>query len=158
MESRTQEIGRLKSSLNKDVQKFIQKKITFIEKQLDEVITQLKALAKADGFLTKQINLLKTVDGVGDKVAWKLLSELRFDVIENVSPKAQVAHAGLSPREFSSGSSVKGRPHISRMGNSSIRKMLFLPALGCIKNSNYFTDFYERLVKNGKPKNLSRFF
>ena len=66
-----------------------------------------------------------------------------------------VAHVGLSPREYSSGSSVRGRRHISRMGNSSLRKILFLPALGCIKNPNYFTGFYLNLIEKGKPKKIA---
>lgn len=155
IESRTQEIARLKSSLNKDVQKLIQKKITFIEKQTADVIYKIQNLIKSDIFLSKQIKLLKTIPAVGDKVAWKLLSELKFDNIENISPKAQVTHAGLSPREYSSGSSINGRNHISRMGNSETRKVLFLPALGCIKNPNYFSVFYNRLVDNGKPKKVT---
>ena len=155
VESRTQEIARLKSSLNSEVQKLIQKKILFIEKQIKQVIFKIQQLIKSDEFLTKQINLLKTVDGIGDKVAWKLLSEIKFETIENISPKAQVAHAGLSPKEHSSGSSIKARPHISRMGNSDMRKVLFLPALGCIKNPNHFTPFYLRLLDNGKPKKLA---
>lgn len=155
IESRTQEIGRLKSSLDSEVKKFINKKILFIEKQTKEVISKIQDLIKEDEFLQKQIKLLKTVDGIGDAVAWKLLSELKFEQIENISPKAQVAHAGLSPREHTSGSSIRGRSHISRMGNSDLRKILFLPALGCIKNENYFTAFYNRLLDNGKPKKLA---
>ena len=154
-ESRTQEIGRLKSSLDSEVKKLINKKILFIEKQTKEVISKIQALVNTDEFLKKQISLLKTVDGIGDVVAWKLLSEIKFEDIENISPKAQVAHAGLSPREFSSGVSVRGRSHISRIGNSDLRKILFCPALGCIKNSNYFTPFYLRLLDNGKPKKLA---
>ena len=155
VESRTQEIARLKSSLNSEVQKLIQKKILFVEKQIKQVIFKIQQLIKSDEFLTKQMNLLKTVDGIGDKVAWKLLSEIKFETIDNISPKAQVAQAGLSPKEHSSGSSIKARPHISRMGNSDMRKVLFLPALGCIKNPNHFTPFYLRLLDNGKPKKLA---
>ena len=120
-----------------------------------QIYEALKHYKSSDEFLTKQMNLLKSVDGIGDKVAWKLLSEIKFETIENISPKAQVAHAGLSPKEHSSGSSIKARPHISRMGNSDMRKVLFLPALGCIKNPNHFTPFYLRLLDNGKPKKLA---
>lgn len=155
VESRTQEIARLKSSLDTEVKQLINKKIVFIEKQTAQVIAKIQRLIDSDEFLSKQMKLLKTVDGIGDKVAWKLIAELKFDEIENISPKAQVAHAGLSPRECSSGSSVRGRSHISRMGNSDMRKILFLPALGCIKNENYFTPFYLRLLDNGKPKKLA---
>lgn len=150
IKNRTQEIARFKSSLDKEIQKLIQKNIDFIEKQLKEIIEKINEIVKNDEFLKKQICLLKTIDGIGDKVAWKLLAELKFDDPENISPKAQVAHAGLSPREYSSGSSVRGRTHISKMGNSGIRKVLYLPALGCLKNENYFTPFYKRLIENGK--------
>ena len=41
------------------------------------------------------------------------------------------------------------------MGNSTLRKILFLPALGCIKNPNYFTGFYLNLIEKGKPKKVA---
>ena len=87
---------------------------------------------------------------MGDKSAWVILAELKFDSIENLSPKAQVCNAGLSPRRFESGSSVRGRSHISKMGKSLIRKVLFMPSLSCTLRENYFTPFYNRLKKNGK--------
>lgn len=152
---RTREIARLKSSLDSDVKKLINKNILFIEKQIKDVISKITDLVKQDEFLTKQVALLKTVDCVSDAVAWKLLSEIKCDSIENLSPKAQVANAGLSPKENDSGSKSSGKGHISRMGNSEIRKILFMPALGCIKNENYFTEFYKRLINNGKPKKVA---
>ena len=154
-ESRTQEIARLKSALDSDVKQLINKKIRFIEKQISETIFKIQNLIKEDEFLSKQMKLLKTVDCVGDKVAWVMLAEFKFEDVESISPKAMVAHAGLSPREHSSGSSIRGREHISRMGNSNLRKILFLPALGCIKNPNYFTGFYLNLIEKGKPKKLA---
>ena len=154
-ESRTQEIARLKSALDSDVKQLINKKIRFIEKQISETIFKIQNLIKEDEFLSKQMKLLKTVDCVGDKVAWVMLAEFKFEDVESISPKAMVAHAGLSPKEHSSGSSIRGREHISRMGNSNLRKILFLPALGCIKNPNYFTGFYLNLIEKGKPKKLA---
>lgn len=153
--SRTQEIARLKSCIDSTIEPFIKEKICFIENQIQEIKLQIENLIREDEFLQKQVDLLKSIDGIGNKVAWKLLSEIKFSEIENISPKSQVAHAGLSPREFQSGSSVKGRGHICRMGNSSIRKVLFMPVLSCIKNQNYFYDFYHRLLSNGKPKKVA---
>lgn len=155
VESRTQEIARLKSSLDSDVKQLINKKILFIEKQTRETIAKIQNLIKENEFLNTQMKLLTSVDCVGERVAWVILAEFKFEDIESISPKAMVAHAGLSPREHSSGSCVKGRSHISRMGNASLRKILFLPALGCVKNSNYFSNFYLHLVERGKPKKVA---
>ena len=58
------------------------KKIVFIEKQTVQVIAKIQKLIDSDEFLSTQMKLLKTVDGIGDKVAWKLLAELKFDEIE----------------------------------------------------------------------------
>lgn len=155
IETRTQEIARLKSSLDSDVKQLINKKIVFIEKQTRETIAKIQNLIKEDEFLNTQMKLLTSVDCVGERVAWVMLAEFKFEDIESISPKAMVAHTGLSPREHSSGSSIHSRSHISRMGNSSLRKVLFLPALGCIKRDNYFTNFYMHLVEQGKPKKVA---
>ena len=154
IEERTRKIAQLKSSLDKRVQNYFERSIKFTEKEIEKLESDIKELIKNDDYLNRQISLLKTVDAIGDATAWKLLSEVKVNA-ENINPKAQAANAGLTPREFSSGSSVKGRSHISRMGNSSIRKSLYFPAVSCLKHQNYFYDFYNRLVDSGKPKKLA---
>ena len=151
IEERTRKIAQLKSSLDKRVQNYFERSIKFTEKEIEKLENEIKELIKNDDYLSRQIALLKTVDAIGDTTACKLLSEVKVNA-ENINPKAQAANAGLTPREFSSGSSVRGRTHISRMGNRSIRKSLYMPALSCIKNQNYFYDFYNKLIENGKPK------
>ena len=142
--------GQLEACIDDEIEILIKQNIEFLKLQQKSVIKKIEGMIKLDEFLTKQINLLKTVDGIGDKSAWVILAELKFDSIENLSPKAQVCNAGLSPRRFDSGSSVRGRSHISKMGKSLVRKVLFMPSLGCTKHENYFTPFYNRLKKNGK--------
>ena len=150
VKSLNREFGKLEGCIDEDEKNFIQEHIVFLKQQQKEIIERIKNLIKNDNFLNNQIKLLKTVDGIGDKSAWIILSELKFDSIETLSPKAQVCNAGLSPRHFDSGSSVKSRAHISKMGNKLIRKVLYMPALSRIKRENYFTAFYHRLIKNGK--------
>lgn len=155
VETRTQEIARLKSSLDSEVKQMINKKIRFNEKQMAEIIFKIQELIAQDEFLKTNMQLLKSIDGISDKLAWKMLAELKFEDITEISPKAQVAHAGLSPREFSSGACVRARAHISRMGNSDMRKLLFMPALSCTRYDNYFSKFYFHLLEQGKPKKVA---
>lgn len=150
VKSINRELGKLEGCIDSDERVFIQQHICFLKQQQKEVIEKIKKMIKEDAFLDKQITLLKTVDGIGDKSAWIILSELKFDSIETLSPKAQVANAGLSPRKYDSGDTVRSRTHISKMGNKLIRKVLYMPALSCIKQENHFTSFYQRLIKRGK--------
>ena len=59
---------------------------------------------------------------------------------------------GLSPREFRSGSSVRGRPRLAKAGNARLRKALYLPTLTAIRFNPLLQSFFDRLVAAGKPK------
>ena len=150
VKSLTQETGKLESCLDEYEEKLIDEHINFLKRQQKDVIEKIQTMIKGDEFLNRQITLLKTVDGIGDKSAWVILSELKFDSIENLSPKAQVCNAGLSPRKHDSGNLTGGRTSICKMGNKLIRKVLFMPALRCTKSENHFTAFYNRLRNSGK--------
>jgi transposase len=72
----------------------------------------------------------------------------RCDRVEKV-----VAFIGLAPREFISGSSIKGKPRLSKIGNARLRKALFMPALVSIQCNPIIQIFCHRLKekeKNGK--------
>ena len=72
----------------------------------------------------------------------------RCDRVEKV-----VAFIGLAPRQFISGSSIKGKPRLSKIGNARLRKDLFMPALVSIQCNPIIQIFYHRLKekrKNGK--------
>lgn len=66
--------------------------------------------------------------------------------------KGLVADAGLDPQPHDSGSRVRKRAKISRMGQPTIRRLLFLGALGGVHGKKALRVFYERLVGRGKAK------
>ena len=43
---------------------------------------------------------------------------------------------------------------MSKMGNSNVRKALFMPALVALRHNEAFKVFKERLLAAGKPKML----
>jgi transposase len=65
---------------------------------------------------------------------------------------ARVKYAGLAPREFRSGSSVRPRTRPSKAGNARLRKALFLPTLTAIRFNPVLRAFFDRLVRAGKPR------
>lgn len=56
------------------------------------------------------------------------------------------SYAGLDVKEKQSGTSVKGKPRISKRGNRFLRKSLHLPALSAVKWDENFKSVYARLV------------
>ena len=65
-----------------------------------------------------------------------------------------VAFAGLDPRQHESGSSVRGKPRLSKVGHSFLRKALYMPAMVALYRTDWGKLFHERLAKNGKPPML----
>ncbi len=59
------------------------------------------------------------------------------------------SYAGLTPVIRQSGSSVKGRPRISKIGNQKLRNLLFMCSFNACK------AIYDRLVAKGKSKKLA---
>src|SRR5204863_5902848 len=59
-------------------------------------------------------------------------------------------YAGLTPRQVSSGSSVRKRTRLSKLGNATIRKALFYPAIVAKQHNPIVHAFCARLLAAGK--------
>ena len=105
--------------------------------------------------LREGARLLRTVPGVGERnVLWLLVLLHRWQTLTagRGLAKGLVAYLGLDPQPFESGSSVRRRARISRMGAAHLRRRLFMSALGGTRGNNALRQFYLRLVGRGKPK------
>jgi transposase len=101
--------------------------------------------------LKQQHDLLISIPGIASKTAAVLLAEIgRIEDYQNARQLA--AHAGLTPCERSSGTSVNGKTRLSCTGNSRLRKALYLPAVVSMSHNPLMKAFSERLLDRGKAK------
>src|SRR5262249_19592367 len=68
------------------------------------------------------------------------------------SAQQAAAYAGLAPREYGSGTSVRKRTRLSKAGNARLRKALYLPALTAIRFNPLLKALFERLVAAGQAR------
>ena len=101
--------------------------------------------------LKEQAELLESIPGVGPATTAILLCELG-DVRRFRSAKQAVAFAGLCPRLCESGSSVRGRNPLSKLGRSRLRKALYFPAMNALRFNPVLHALQERLKERGKRK------
>ncbi|WP_136068899.1 IS110 family RNA-guided transposase [Modicisalibacter radicis] len=94
--------------------------------------------------------LLQTIPGVGPAVSLRLLATLRSRVFE--SARQAAAFAGVVPVSWESGSSVRGRPRLSKAGNPKLRQSLYMSAVVGISRNPDISALYRRLIANGKSK------
>jgi transposase len=123
----------------------VKKQIVFFTKQEKEIRSEILALSKEDSELQKPIKNICSVPGVGLLTAATVLGETNgFDLIRN---KRQLAsYGGYDVKEKQSGTSVKGKPRISKRGNKHLRRAMHLPALTAIRHDERFKAIYARLV------------
>ena len=123
-----------------------------IEKQSSMV--EQSILRKVEQSFAKEIGLITSIPGIGMKTAVALL--VATNAFSNFSSGKQVAsYIGICPRIYQSGSSVKGKGHITKMGDSRIRTLLYMGACSAKKYNLACQQLYDRLVENGKAKKLA---
>ncbi|HEV2487126.1 MAG TPA: IS110 family transposase [Terracidiphilus sp.] len=110
-----------------------------------------RKIIAGDAQLERRFLLLRSLPGVGETSALQLLGELVL-IPADADVRQWVAYAGLDPREYSSGSSLKKRPRISKVGNRHVRRALYMPALTAAHHSPIFRAYYLHLQAAGKCK------
>lgn len=135
--------------------KRLKARIKLLNQQENDIEKDIEVCIKQDESIENEIRNITTIPGVGRLTATIVLAETNgFELIKN--KKQLVSYAGLDVKEKQSGTSVKGKPRISKKGNKHLRKAMFFPALSAIKYEQNYKELYERLTnKNGiKMKGL----
>ena len=130
-----------------------------LKRSLKHLSKEIKMLEDKLLILVKQthqdlLTRLKTIPGIGPKTAIMLVVLTGgFDRFTSASELC--SYAGLTPIIRQSGSSIKGRPRISKIGNQKLRNLLFMCSFNACKYNKACRDLYERIVAKGKSKKLA---
>lgn len=123
-----------------------------INQLIKEVDNNIEKLVKEHEAAT--FELLTQIPGIGKKTAVVLISVTKG--MKNFESSKQLcSYFGLSPRIYESGSSVKGKAKICKMGMGLIRKLLYMCALSAKRANKSCREFYQRLLEKGKSKKLA---
>jgi len=123
---------------------------------LDDQVRALEAelLALLDQRFTKEMSLLCSIPGIGRKTAGMLLL-FAGGFTRLTTYRQLIAKTGLSPREHTSGTSVRGKTRITKMGGGFLRSKLFVCSFSAKKSNAACKALYERLVAKGKNGKLA---
>lgn len=123
----------------------INARIKLLNKQEVEIKAEIAALIKQEKEVSKSVEVICSIPGVGLLTAATVLAETNgFELIRN--KRQLTSYAGLDVKEKTSGTSVKGKPKISKRGNRHLRKAMHLPALTAIRHEERFKSIFIRLV------------
>jgi transposase len=141
----------LDKDIMKSLNKYSQKTVVVIDKQIEEIENEILVLIKEDEKLNRMYQIITSVYGVGFVTAsYILVTTNEFININN--PKKYACYCGVVPFEHSSGSSVRGKTRVSQMANKKIKTLLHLAALSTIRKQGDLQEYYNRRVAEGKNK------
>lgn len=135
------------------VEQSIAEHIAYLEEQMEKTRRQIKKHIDDDPDLKTSAKLLESIPGIGAATAALLLAELG-DMARFSNARQVAAFAGLVPRIRESGTSVRGRARLSKVGSSRLRKSLYFPAITALRFNPLIKSFGLRLSAQGKSKML----
>lgn len=125
--------------------------LEFNEQSKQEIELQMEEIVK-ENFSNTYKSLL-SIPGIGKKTAALLIAITgNFKKFDHY--KQLIAYVGLNPRVFESGTSVKGRGHICKMGTSRLRKTIYLCTWSAKKSNPQCIEMYKRLKEKSKPNKV----
>lgn len=145
-----EEKNRLESSLDQsDVKISLEQSIEFFERQIQHIQKLILEHIHNNPKLKIDKDLLTSIPGIGDITAANILAEL-VNIDNYKDARQAAAYSGLTPRHFTSGTSVNAKPKLSKIGNSRLRKILYFPAIVAKTHNPILKSFANRLSSRGK--------
>ena len=127
------------------------KVIKSIEEQIAAIDAEIDALIAEDPVLSRQKELLVSIDGIGNRIAINMIAITGgFTRFQNA--RQFCSFAGLTPYKYDSGTSVRSKAKISKRSNQTMKALLHMSAVNVatrMKEGEY-RDYYERKLKEGK--------
>jgi transposase len=115
-----------------------------------ELRQAIEAHVAAHRALQADLDRLLTIPAVGPKTALRMLVLLRSREFD--SARQAAAFLGLVPVERQSGTSVRGRPKLSKAGNPRLRAGLYMAAVVATRLNPDVRAQHQRLLERGKSK------
>lgn len=120
-----------------------------IQRRIDSLEAEAINLAESIPELHDRFNLLVSINGIGKKTAIRILAELA-GLPADMQAKQWVAYVGLDPRPYESGISTNKPRRVTKSGNRYLREALFFPALVASQKDKHVSEYYKKMVGNGK--------
>lgn len=139
--------GQLAPLLKKELKSMLE----FLNKKKVKLVQEVERLAEDE--FGEKIDKIASIPGIGKKTA-NMLNVITDGFTKFEHHKQLIAYVGFSPRVYQSGTSVKGKGHICKMGKSQIRKLLYMCSWTAKFSNKSCREMYQRLNEKGKPERV----
>ena len=132
------EVGTINSKIIKDLKESL-KKTDF----------KIKEIISSQAQLQKQLDLIKSVPGIGQQTAtYMLIATKGFTAFSCWRKFA--CYCGTAPFEYSSGSSIRGKTKVNHIADKKMKSLLQMGAMSSIRHDAQMKEYYLKKKREGK--------
>jgi transposase len=150
MDMQTMEKNR-SQIMPKTISSLIKPILTALKNQIEKVDLKLQKLIEECDEYKEKNDIIQSVPGVGNVVAFNLLSDM--PELGYVNNKEAASLVGVAPFNRESGA-YQGKRMI-RGGRPKIRTAMYMAMMSAIQCNPKFKEIYQRMVAAGKPKKVA---
>ena len=152
IEIRVAEENRLSSAVSTvAVKQSLEAHIRYLIEEIKQTEAAIQDQLNNDPDLKQKSDRLDSIPGIGQTTAALLLAEI-VNLKQYKSARQVAAYAGLVPRERRSGTAVRRRTQLSKIGNARLGTALYFPAITALRCSGFFQQWASGLRERGKCK------
>jgi transposase len=130
---------------------FFKKPLLALKQGIEAIELKMEQLIEQNTAAKHQYELLKTIPGIGKQTAVALIV-VTDGFTRLIESRKLSCYAGLAPFPYSSGTSVKGRTKVSKMGDMKLKVLLNLSAWNAVRSIDAFKVYFKRKLSEGKHK------
>ncbi len=125
------------------------KTLKMLKTSLKEINQKTKEIIESKETLNKQVQLIKSVKGIGDQTAtYFIITTKGFTAFDTWRKLA--CYSGIAPFENSSGSCLRGKARVSNLADKKMKTLLQMCAITAIKHDPQMKEYYNRKIAEGK--------
>jgi transposase len=153
IEMQTQEKNRLEATRDAEARTSVETHRVWLAEELKRIERAIAKIIDDDPDLRAKHDLLDSIPGLGERSIATWLAYCAEP--ERFTNARQIAaFVGLNPQHHQSGSSVRGKSRLSKIGHAFLRRALYMPAMVTLYKTEWGQRFRERLATHGKPPKL----
>ena len=133
--------------VSRDTIKSIEKIVVCLKKEIKLLEQKLQLLLEQ--WQPDQLKNVGSIKGIGKRAA-AMLIVFTQGFKHTQSHRQLISFAGLAPTQYSSGTSIQGKPRIYKRGGKNLRDVLYMCSMNAMKTNTACKTLYDRLRANGK--------
>ncbi len=146
-----EELSFLSPEQQKTLKNSCKSTLNALDKDLEKVNKEIDQAIRDDDQLRHLFTPVTSVKGIGRVSAIQMM--VTTNEFKSITEAKKFAcFAGIAPFEYTSGTSVVGKAHVSNMADKSVKCALHMAALAAVRESGELQDYFLRKVEEGKNK------